>query len=1054
MRKVRWGSILLGLMMLLTLLTATAFADDSIKVTTFDQLKNAATAAAEGTTVEVSGDITMTEPVVFTNKVNLVLTSTANLTYTSDNNSTIYLITVQDGSTVAFADGAAISMIGDLENRTDSRDWRVIRSLGTLTFTECAGTVKVQNAKGRAFYGTTDLVFNCDMAADVTIDNTVGANRYVFALYAINDIIIKGDLSGSIDVDFGGGNTGAGLYAGNGIQINGDISGSIDVKLGTSHKAFGLCAEGEHGIKISGDISGSIYARGGSSNGFGILAYDGDIAVAAISGTVTGDCYNDTMNNSQSGASAIYALSGSVYGTNNEGNITPVQLTGTLSSTVGRNNAFTVQAAEDVYITISGNGSIKAQSSFGADWTDLDVEGGYQNMSNNWGGAAAGVVAGGEIEVSGTEAIVATSESESGEKISSGFLKETGSLENVTNISDFLYEAAVGNEEAALEANEKLTEQDKAQINGYDEIIASLTTVTVGSGEGYDYATIQAAVEAVENGGVIIVAPGTYDGIVNFNGKSLTIKAQHPAYVDGVTEDASKISEFTGTFSTYNGKTGDVDEGQTVTIEGFKLTDDGLKIGDCNYNNVETLIVSNCWMVCGESMTTSTITGYGSNKYNYFVKVTGSGCKTNVTVKDNYITGTPGYFPEDGTTPVHPIQLWSVKTAAVVNNVIDVTASPNHEAINISILNKDAVVDVSGNTISGCGGGIYVTCWKVDGQNDDTPNFEGQVYINNNTITGPESEFDPVFVGYESDYQNGDFAGALYAGGNTYNGDNYVVTATRKPDSTAESIVVVAKDGKEIVDYVTGPKTDDGLTVTLRNLSKKGYTFLGWKSSVDGKVYEGGTTVKVYRDTTFTAQWMNNWGVIGGIIGGAGESDTFFTDVSGSAWYYDAVKFVYDYDLMNGVGNNKFSPDTTLTRAMLAQVLYNLDEARGSYAGVFTDVTGSAWYANAVNWAAASGIVEGKGNNKFDPDAPVTRQEMAAIFYRYASYKGYDVSAAASLDRFTDASKVASWAKDAMSWAVGGYVINGKGAGRLDPTGTATRAEVAQILMNFCNNVL
>src|SRR5699024_4128468 len=111
-------------------------------------------------------------------------------------------------------------------------------------------------------------------------------------------------------------------------------------------------------------------------------------------------------------------------------------------------------------------------------------------------------------------------------------------------------------------------------------------------------------------------------------------------------------------------------------------------------------------------------------------------------------------------------------------------------------------------------------------------------------------------------------------------------------------------------------------------------------------------------------------------------------------------------------------------------------------------------YANAVNWAAASGIVEGKGNNKFDPDAPVTRQEMAAIFYRYASYKGYDVSAAASLDRFTDASKVASWAKDAMSWAVGGYVINGKGAGRLDPTGTATRAEVAQILMNFCNNVL
>ena len=223
---------------------------------------------------------------------------------------------------------------------------------------------------------------------------------------------------------------------------------------------------------------------------------------------------------------------------------------------------------------------------------------------------------------------------------------------------------------------------------------------------------------------------------------------------------------------------------------------------------------------------------------------------------------------------------------------------------------------------------------------------------------------------------------------------------------------------------------------------------------MDGKVYDAGETVTIYRDTTFTAQWLNNWGVIGGIIGGAGESDTFFTDVPGSAWYYDAVKFVYDYDLMDGVGNHKFNPDGTLTRAMIAQVLYNLEGASGAYPSVFTDVADSAWYAKAVNWAAASGIVEGKGNNKFDPNAPITRQEMAAILYRYAVLKGYDVSKVDSLNGYTDASKVASWAKEAMGWAVENYVINGKGASRLDPTGTATRAQVAQILMNFCNNVL
>lgn len=276
------------------------------------------------------------------------------------------------------------------------------------------------------------------------------------------------------------------------------------------------------------------------------------------------------------------------------------------------------------------------------------------------------------------------------------------------------------------------------------------------------------------------------------------------------------------------------------------------------------------------------------------------------------------------------------------------------------------------------------------------------------------------------------------------------VAYTNNLAQNAYHTVLFVSNDKEVDRRIVADKAE----LVLPTATLQGYTFLGWKSSVDGKVYDAGETVTIYRDTTFTAQWLNNWGVIGGIIGGAGESDTFFTDVPGSAWYYDAVKFVYDYDLMDGVGNHKFNPDGTLTRAMIAQVLYNLEGASGAYPSVFTDVADSAWYAKAVNWAAASGIVEGKGNNKFDPNAPITRQEMAAILYRYAELKGYDVSKVDSLNGYTDASKVASWAKEAMGWAVENYVINGKGASRLDPTGTATRAQVAQILMNFCNNVL
>ena len=269
--------------------------------------------------------------------------------------------------------------------------------------------------------------------------------------------------------------------------------------------------------------------------------------------------------------------------------------------------------------------------------------------------------------------------------------------------------------------------------------------------------------------------------------------------------------------------------------------------------------------------------------------------------------------------------------------------------------------------------------------------------------------------------------------------------------NTDRAVTLVYNNGeKNRTVYVTA-----GEEYTLPSKpNKKGYTFLGWKSSADRKVYKAGATVKIDEDTTFTAQWMSNWEIVDDIAGAAGAGQEFFTDVKAGDWYYDAVKFVFDNNFMDGVGDGKFNPDGTLTRAMIAQVLYNLEGETGSYPTVFDDVAKSAWYADAVNWAAASGIVEGKGNNKFDPNAAITRQEMAAILYRYSDLKGYDVSDVDSLAAFTDANKVADWAKEAMGWAVENYVINGKGAGKLDPTGTATRAEVAQILMNLCNNVL
>ncbi len=174
-----------------------------------------------------------------------------------------------------------------------------------------------------------------------------------------------------------------------------------------------------------------------------------------------------------------------------------------------------------------------------------------------------------------------------------------------------------------------------------------------------------------------------------------------------------------------------------------------------------------------------------------------------------------------------------------------------------------------------------------------------------------------------------------------------------------------------------------------------------------------------------------------------------FTDVNTGAWYAKAVNYVVDNGIMNGTSATTFAPTMNLTRNMMAQILYNLEkrpDATGS--NPFNDVPAGQWYTDAVVWAAANDIVTGY-NGSFQPNASITREQMAAILYRYAQYKGYDTSAKGSLDTFTDGSATSGWAVETMTWAVGEGILSGKGNGKLDPTGTATRAEVAQIMMNF-----
>ena len=180
-----------------------------------------------------------------------------------------------------------------------------------------------------------------------------------------------------------------------------------------------------------------------------------------------------------------------------------------------------------------------------------------------------------------------------------------------------------------------------------------------------------------------------------------------------------------------------------------------------------------------------------------------------------------------------------------------------------------------------------------------------------------------------------------------------------------------------------------------------------------------------------------------------------FTDVNNGDWFLAAVQYVYENDRMAGTSSTTFQPEVNLTRAMAAQVLYNL-EGQPAVTGdtTFTDAADAGdWAVKAITWAEQTGVVAGIGDGLFDPTANVTREEFAQMMYNYASYKEYDLTLEGDLSQFEDASAISGWAETAMSWANGSGLINGHDDGTIDPQGTTTRAQAASILMNFDQNV-
>ena len=282
-------------------------------------------------------------------------------------------------------------------------------------------------------------------------------------------------------------------------------------------------------------------------------------------------------------------------------------------------------------------------------------------------------------------------------------------------------------------------------------------------------------------------------------------------------------------------------------------------------------------------------------------------------------------------------------------------------------------------------------------------------------------------------------------GAETYSpGDKYTVT---------EDTIITALWKEEynvVYIYNNGAATGHetvlkGESVILPTPSKSGCAFLGWACS-DGNVYDGGDSVVIWGNTTFEASWVRHPDTP--YVPEPSEPvepdvPTFpFYDVPTSAWYYTAVKYVYDNKLMDGVDTYTFAPNDTLTRAMVWTIIARMS-------GVDT-TGGSSWYAKAQEWAITNGISDGE-----NPTAAITRQELVTMLYRYAQIKGYDVSVGESTNilSYVDATSISEYAMSAFQWACGSGLTEGDENGALTPLATATRAQAAAMIMRFCESV-
>ena len=587
------------------------------------------------------------------------------------------------------------------------------------------------------------------------------------------------------------------------------------------------------------------------------------------------------------------------------------------------------------------------------------------------------------------------------------------------------------------------------------ETLGSTTKVTVPVDAEYvaqvgetKFDTLSEAIEAAKNGGTVEllnnISIDTWNQV--WNVKDMTIKGNNHTITIGAVESGVNgnylfygsenlnVSDLTINFTT-NGSGFSMISGkmENVKMYGGPNSNYAVFVGTSNANNAKVEISSCLFDGFKGAAVYSQPAGTGKSTSDITVNgTTISGCGmtmcsyaqntifTNNTVtggseisfaaaaegadRNNTYTITGNIFQDVG-------KIWFYGA-----DLADVTFTKNQVLGNTTISTENAKTDTNLNVSENYWGG-NAPGNKVGGSNITGSNV---YYVRPTMQPSDLNTYVPPTTGGGSS-SSGDYLVNV----NKVTGGKITVTPGRADKGDTVTITAKPNDGYELDTLVVTDK--NGNTVKLTDKGNGKYTFTMPGSQV-----------------TVNASFAKD---------SSSPVDSFL-DVNTGAWYYDAVKYAVENGLMSGTGTYTFEPNTTLSRGMIAQMLYALEGKPSiSSANNFTDVSSSDWYDKAASWAQSKGIITGYEDGRFGPNDPLTREQLALILYNYAKSEGYGTSAKADLSKFTDGTSTSAWAQQAMSWAVGEGLLSGRGVNMLYPTGTATRAEVAQIMMNFCENV-